>query len=311
METIIIDSSTHGMPPCVATIGFFDGVHTGHICLIRQVQAAASIYGLASAVVVLGSHPRQVLQDGYVPQLLSTPDEKQKRIASIGIDLMAVLPFDRTTASMTSREFMERILKERLNVERLLLGYDNRFGSDRTATFDDYIETGRAIGMDVKRALAFVAEGTHVSSSAIRRRLSGGDVEGAARFLGYAYTVEGQVVEGFREGRRMGFPTANIDPLTVAQMLPAAGVYAARTSIEGVEGRYGAMVNIGTRPTFGGHTTTIETNIFGFDGDIYGRRMSIAFIGRMRGEQRFDTPEELALQLRKDRAMAEQILRKE
>ncbi len=287
--------------PSVATIGFFDGVHRGHRFLLDHVIAEARADGLASMAVTFDRHPRQVLHSDYVPQALSSPDEKLQLLAATGIDYAAVLHFDRDMAACGARDFMRDILRDGLGVRRLVIGYDHRFGHNRAEGFDDYVRYGSALGMTVEQAPALDASGEQVSSSLVRRLLLAGEVERAASCLGRPYSVSGVVVGGYREGRRMGFPTANLDIAHLGQMLPAVGVYATQVCIAGEEKPLHGMTNIGRRPTFGTHGVTVETYILDYAGDLYGLQMTLTFMSRLRGERPFGSPEALAAQLSEDR----------
>ena len=297
--------------PSVATIGFFDGVHRGHRFLLDHVIAEAKADGLASMAVTFDRHPRQVLHSDYVPQALSTPEEKLRLLAAAGIDYAAVLHFDRDMAACDARSFMRDILRDGLGVRRLVIGYDHRFGHNRAEGFDDYVRYGRELGLSVEQAPALDADGEQVSSSLVRRLLLAGDVERAASCLGRPYTVTGRVTGGYREGRRMGFPTANLDLTRLGQMLPGAGVYATQVRIEGEERPLQGMTNIGRRPTFGTHGVTVETHILDYAGDLYGRQISLAFVARLRGERTFASPEALAAQLADDREVVRKVLGEE
>lgn len=292
------------MAPCVATIGFFDGVHRGHRHLIRQVIGEARKAGMQATIITFDRHPRQTVDTGYIPRMLSTTDDKLLLLSKTDIDNTVILPFDKAMASMTALSFMRDVLKARLNVRKLVIGYDNRFGCNRAEGFEQYVEYGRMLDMEVIRGNELTIEGQNVSSSAIRRLLEAGKVETAADFLGYPYTIEGIVVDGYRNGRAMGFPTANINPDSIGRMLPACGVYSASVRIGQTVTSHPAMVNIGSRPTFEGQDVTIETHIFDFDDDIYGKTLSVAFKHRLRDERRFDTPQQLAEQLAKDKKQA-------
>ncbi len=301
MKTLFVNEDTRNDVPCVATIGFFDGVHRGHRFLTDTVTAEARRTGMASMAITFDRHPRTVTGNGYKPQMLNTPYEKQELLVETGIDICAVLPFTKETAALSAREFMKKILHDRLNVKTLITGYDNRFGHNRAEGFDDYVRYGAETSMEVRRAEAFVMNGVNVSSSVVRAFLSEGEVEMAARCLGYRYKIAGHVVNGMHQGRRMGFPTANIDVAGEGKMIPANGVYAVTVSIEGVVGIFAGMMNIGTRPTFGGGDVSLEVNIFGFSGDIYGRKVEVEFVKRIRGERRFASAEKLQEQLEDDR----------
>ena len=385
-----------GLPAgVVATIGFFDGVHRGHRYLINKVMETAHAHAQQSMVITFDRHPREVLQSDYQPQMLTTLNTKLRLLHETGVDRVEVLHFTRQLAALSARQFMAQVLKERLGVTTLVIGYDHRFGHNRAEGFDDYVRYGKELGIEVVQsseltvhidrycppasvsseapfasssknskapsseeskapssevpnassevassvkesssdASSFAEKwGKHVSSSAIRCLLKEGDVSRANLFLDRPYTITGCVTHGFAEGRRMGFPTANLDTTGYPLLLPANGVYGVWVKIgcadavmgkcevpnldgwpsempiptmDDHDGWLPAMLNIGTRPTFDGSTTTIEANIFDFNDDIYGQPMTIAFCFRLRNEQRFDSVEALEEQLHKDRKEVE------
>lgn len=309
MRTIFTDTDCSGIRPSVAAIGFFDGVHRGHRHLIKNViDSASRDGGMQSTVITFDRHPRQVLSTEYRPRLLTTNDEKLRLLSETGVDNCAVLHFDRGMADMSAHDFMKDVLLGRLNVRRLIIGYDNRFGHDRTEGFDAYVRYGRELGIEVLRASAFVLNGVNVSSSVIRAFLSGGEAGMAAMCLGYPYLLTGKVVGGFQEGRKLGFPTANLEVCDSLKLIPEPGVYAVRVRLEGSSGLMDGMMNIGTRPTFGGSSKTLEVNIFGFSGDIYGQTVEVLFFGRLREERKFSSVGRLAAQLMQDRENAARLL---
>lgn len=289
-----------GLQPCVATIGFFDGVHRGHQFLIRHLVETARREGLESTIITFDEHPRKVLQSDYQPEMLCTLDSKLLLLSKTEVDNVVVLHFDQVLAALSAREFMQRVLHDRIQVKKLFVGYDHRFGHNREETFEDYVEYGKELGIEVVQNQAFVLNGIHVSSSVIRSFLREGEVELANQCLGFPYTIVGKVVNGYHEGRRLGFPTANLDISHFGQMIPAPGVYAVMARLEKTVEMKRGMMNIGVRPTFNGKRITLETHIFHFDGDIYGQLLLVSFVKRIRGEQKFDSPEELAEQLRED-----------
>ena len=367
-----------GLPAgVVATIGFFDGVHRGHRYLINKVMERAHAHAQQSMVITFDRHPREVLQSDYQPQMLTTLNTKLRLLHETGVDRVEVLHFTRQLAALSARQFMAQVLKERLGVTTLVIGYDHRFGHNRAEGFDDYVRYGKELGIEVvqsfeltihvdscspvsasseasnassevsnvssevassveessSKACSFAGKfGMHVSSSAIRRLLKEGDVSRASLFLDRPHTITGCVTHGFAEGRKMGFPTANLDTTGYPLLIPANGVYGVWVKIgcadavmgkcevpnldgwpsempipimDDHDGWLPAMLNIGTRPTFDGSTTTIEANIFDFNDDIYGQPMTIAFGLRVRNEQRFDSVEALEEQLHKDRKEVE------
>lgn len=301
MKTIYVDGQMPEGTPSVATIGFFDGVHDGHCYLIKQVKDKAASLGLSSMVVTFAEHPRKVLQSEYQPQMLSTLEEKLELLSSTGIDRCAVLRFDKSMASMSAKDFMQQILCHQLNVKCLVIGYDHRFGHNRAEGFDEYVEYGKQLGMDVVKSRALTVEGENVSSSLIRHFLQQGDVVKAGQNLGYTYTITGRVVSGFHIGRKLGFPTANIDPLGVEKMIPAAGVYAVTVKVQGATKVHYGMMNIGMRPTFQGDRLSLEVHILDMEEDLYGKNLSIGFVRRIRAERKFGSQEELVAQLHKDK----------
>ncbi|MBO4659177.1 MAG: riboflavin biosynthesis protein RibF [Prevotella sp.] len=311
MRKIILQNGERAERPCVATLGFFDGVHLGHQHLIRQVTEAARRDGLDATVITFDTHPRQALQEGFQPRLLTTFDERIIHLATTGADNCAVLHFDKALASLTAREFMEQVLRDQLGVRRLILGYDNRFGRDRSEGFDDYVRHGAALGIEVLQSDALVIDGLPVSSSAVRKALAEGDVRKASRLLGYRYIIVGTVVEGFQQGRRLGFPTANLDLPDDGKIVPAPGVYAVGARVEHSMEMKHAVMNIGHRPTFDGHTTTLETHIINYDANLYGERLVVTFAHRLRDERLFASPSELALQMKEDVRVAQELFEKD
>lgn len=294
----------------VATIGFFDGVHRGHKYLIGNVIDTARREGKQSMVITFDSHPRLVLHKEYRPRLLTTADEKRRRLEATGIDRCVMLHFDERMASLSAYDFMRDVLRDSLNVSTLITGYDNRFGHNRAEGFDDYVRYGRELGIEVVKADAFRLNGVQVSSSVIRSFLSAGEADMAAMCLGYHYTLAGTVAQGYHEGRKLGFPTANIKPADSLKLIPEGGVYAVRVRLDGSTIQLDGMMNIGTRPTFNGTETSLEVNIFDFDGDIYGHDIEVAFYDRLREERRFTSVNKLAEQLQHDKEEAMEILGK-
>ena len=285
----------------IATIGFFDGVHLGHCHLINMLKKVARERSVQSCVITFDRHPRQVVQPEWCPDMLTTPDEKTQLLKATGIDKCEVLHFDREMASQSARDFMLHTLKERLGVSILVTGYDNRFGHNRSEGFEDYVRYGKEIGIEVIKGEELTVGSHNVSSSSIRRMLKEGNIEDATRCLGHEYQLTGTVVAGEHIGRTIGFPTANIRPNDSSKLIPANGVYAVDVWSESEDfSSRRAMLNIGTRPTFDGKATTIEVHIPHFEGNLYGKTLTIAFISKIREEICFDSPEALVEQLNKD-----------
>lgn len=311
MRIIRSAADMEAMKPSVATIGFFDGVHRGHRYLVKHVMEVAHEQGMESTVITFDRHPREVLHNGFQPRMLSTFDEKIVLLSKTGVDNCVVLPFDEQMAALSAHDFMAKVLCDRLKVKTLIIGYDNRFGHNRNEGFDSYARYGREMGMDVLQGQAFVLNGVNVSSSVIRSFLQEGEVEMAERCLGYPYTIIGKVVEGEHVGTDIGFPTANLQVLDSNKLIPVAGVYAVKVRLEHSMEMKHAMMNIGNRPTFDGKKTTLEVNIFRFEGELYGEKLGVAFIHRLRAEQKFKSPAELVVQLKKDLKMVEKQFEKD
>ena len=302
MKTIIFREDVRLDSGCVATIGCFDGVHLGHRLLIDMVMQKAKEKGLLSAVITFDRQPREVFDPDFRPQLLSTQREKTEVIASLGVDLLVVLPFTKELANLSAQAFMQQILHDRLNVSVLIVGYDHRFGHNRTESFDDYVRYGKALGIEVLRGdvAYFPREEKAVSSSVIRQLLTEGMVEMMQEILARPYSLTGKVVQGEHIGHELGFPTANLEVDDPNKMIPAAGVYAV-WAVNGSE-RQAAMMNIGMRPTFHGKQQTLEVHILNNKvGDMYGQTLTVEFVARLRSERRFNTREALTEQLRQDR----------
>ena len=290
-----------------ATIGFFDGVHLGHRFLIEQVKQEAAKQQQASAVITFRQHPRQVLHSDYQPKLLTGYEEKIALLAETGIDYCIVLDFSLEISRLTAQEFIEQVLRDQLYVSTLLIGYDHRFGHNRSEGFEDYVRYGAAVGMTILQALQYDNGHTHVSSSEIRRLLQLGDVATASTLLTYPYHLKGSVVKGFQIGRKIGFPTANLHIDEPYKIIPAIGIYAAWAVID--RAIYKAMVYIGNRPTVHDNTqTSIEANIIDFDRDLYNKEHTILFVDFVRGNAKFDGLEALKRQISLDKVAISSIL---
>ena len=287
-----------------ATIGFFDGVHLGHVHLLEELKNIATKRGLKSMAITFPEHPRQILQSDYRPRLLSTPEDKMHLLERTGIDYCFPLHFTTAIAALDARTFMTDFLQKKLGVCTLLVGHDHHFGHDTNLTVDDYRRIGDEIGMEVIPADAYLYEGAPISSSRIRRELVAGNVKVANDMLGYRYTICGTVIHGMQNGRKMGFPTANLGPYCEFMQIPADGVYSSIATVDGET--WPAMLNIGFRPTFEGKARTIEAHLLGFDRDIYFHELTLEFVEFLRPERRFGSPEELAAQLEADRNQVRQ-----
>ncbi len=284
----------------VVATGFFDGVHVGHRLVIQQLVEAAAVRGDESMVITFWPHPRNVLQkEARSLRLLTTLAQKKQILHDLGVNRVEVLQFTKGFSTMTTEDYL-RMLIDEYGVRTILLGYDNRMGSDAKGA-DEVARAAENLGIEVLRADMVPSEcGYAVSSTKIRERLEEGDVKGAASMLGYDYQLHGVVVAGNRLGRTIGFPTANMQLYEPLKLIPANGVYFVR--VETSDRMLYGMCNIGCRPTVGtGNARTIETNIFDFDEDIYGLDIKVTFIARIREEVRFESMDALRSQLEKDR----------
>ena len=291
----------------VVATGFFDGVHVGHRLVIKQLVEAAAARGDESMVITFWPHPRNVLQkEARSLRLLTTLAQKKQILHELGVDRVEVLSFTKDFSAMTTEQYLRHIMEE-YGATSILLGYDNRMGSD-AANPDQVARTAEMLGLEVVRTdMVSSEQGYAVSSTKIREKLEEGDVKRAAEMLGYDYSMHGVVVAGNKLGRTIGFPTANMQLYEPLKLVPGNGVYFVKVKVLDRE-LYG-MCNIGCRPTVGsGNARTIETNIFDFDEDIYGLDIDIKFMARIREEQKFDSMDKLKAQLELDRIECLDIL---
>lgn len=290
----------------VATIGFFDGVHVGHRFLIKELQDWGKELDMPSAVITFPEHPRQVLHSDYRPKLLDTFQEKMERLETTGIDYCIALDFTYELSLYSAADFI-RLLAEEYHVKGLLIGYDHRFGHDRSDGFEQYVEYGGQVGMEVRKASPYDEGNIRVSSSEIRRLLQEGKVEMANALLTYPYQLRGRIVSGYKVGRTIGFPTANIEVDSPYKLLPKVGVYAVWVELLGK--RYKGMLYIGKRPTLqNGDNLTIEVNILGFSGNAYNDEITVSFVYAVREDKAFESVEALREQLERDRQTVDKLL---
>ncbi len=288
----------------VLTLGNFDGLHLGHQKIIRKVAARARELGTKSVVYTFEPHPLKVVAPHKSPPLILDAKDKAGLIGSFGIDCLIFARFTKEFAATHPREFVEKVLHKALSVKEVWVGHDFSFGRGRAGTVGYLKELGKELGFKVFVVPAF-KKGEHiVSSSRIRTLIKEGGVKGASALLGRDYSIKGRVVRGMDIGKAMGFPTANL--AVESELVPANGVYAAYAVIKGR--RLPAVLNIGTAPTFGGRDRGVEVHILDFDGDIYGKRMEVHFVKRLRDEKAFKSKEALVRQITKDTEKARAIL---
>jgi len=291
---------------CAVTIGFFDGVHRGHRFLLRQLEELAEAKGLLAVAVTFDCHPRMVLEEGFTASLLTTQEEKLALLSDAFSGKVVVLPFTRELSALTAKEFMQSVLREKLNATLLLMGYNHHFGHGG-GTPEEYAAWGKETGIEVRWADALAGENQRsaaegkakVSSSRIRNLIGEGNVADANMMLGYSYFLAGKVIEGKQIGRQIGYPTANLK-LPELKLLPACGVYAVWVAMpDGT--RRGGMLCIGHRPTVErGGEISVEVHIFDFTGNLYGEALRLELLGKLREERHFTSLDALQRQLTQD-----------
>jgi riboflavin kinase / FMN adenylyltransferase len=291
----------------IVTLGTFDGVHKGHKSILEKLKNSSKETGCESVVLTFFPHPRMVLQQADGLKLLNTMNEKAHLLELFGINNLIIHPFSKEFSRLTAEEFVKEVLVDRLNTKKIIIGYDHRFGRNRTADINHLIQFGAQYGFEVEQISALEVEEVSVSSTKVRNALNEGLISKANRYLGYPYFITGQVTPGKQLGRTIGFPTANIKLTEDYKLVPAHGVYAASAQINGqtVLG----MMNIGTRPTVDGTSETIEVHFFDFNQDIYGASLRINLHHRLRFEQKFAGVDALRAQLELDREASKQYFK--
>jgi riboflavin kinase/FMN adenylyltransferase len=303
-----------GLPPdtpgTVLTVGTFDGIHRGHLDILRTVAGRADASGMRSVLVTFDPHPLEVVNPPAAPPLLTVGVEKSEIVAESGVAFLAVLPFDRQLAAYSAEQFVDEVLRQRFLMKELVIGYDHGFGRGREGNVDTLRALGRERGFLVHVIPPVsVSDGGSprpASSTLIRRAVAGGDLETAARELGRRYSVTGTVRPGDSRGRLLGFPTINLGSPHPRKLLPPEGVYA--VLVHTPRGPFGGMMNLGTRPTFGDTTVTLEAHLFDADVELYGATVKMEFVARLRDVRRFPSPEALVAQLRADESHARRAL---
>ena len=292
--------------PTVLTIGTFDGVHLGHQKIVERVVTTARQEGLLATVFTFFPHPRMVVQHDKGLKLIHTLEEKKQLLQQLGVDLLVVQPFNEAFAQLTAEEFVSTILVEHLNVKKVIIGYDHRFGRNRTANIDDMRLFGEKYGFAVEEISVQEVDEVSVSSTKIREALNKGDVTTAEHYLGTPYSLTGRVVHGLKLGRTLGYPTANIQVTEDYKLIPKDGVYAVYSYIDGRK-VYG-MMSIGKNPTIEGKGASIEVYFFDFNGDLYDQKLTIEFVQYLREEQKFATIDLLKKQLQDDETAARKAI---
>ena len=286
----------------IITLGTYDGVHIGHKKILEKVLQNTNDEQYESLVLTFFPHPRMVLQGDSDIKLLNTINEKIDLLQEIGIENLVIHPFDETFSRLTAEEFVKTILVDRLNIQKIIIGYDHRFGRNRTANIDDLINYGEQYGFEVEQISVQEINEISVSSTKIRQALLEGNMALANDYLGYDYFITGTVIQGKQLGRTINFPTANLAIQENYKLIPQNGVYIVKSSIDN-KLVYG-MMNIGFNPTVNGQNRSIEVHYFDFDADLYSKEIRVSILHRIRSEQKFPTFDLLKAQLEQDKQVA-------
>lgn len=296
-----LSQTAHARP--VLALGNFDGVHLGHQAIFHHVRLRVQAIHGTGMVFTFEPHPSRVLRPEHAPPLLTTFEQKMQLIAAEGIEIGLRVPFTDVFAKQQPHEFIQEVLCRTIGARELVVGYDFRFGYQRTGTVAHLQEAAATFGYRVTVVPAISVAGWTVSSSNIRKLVRQGDVEDASRLLGRYYAVEGPVVEGFRRGRTIGFPTANVQPIN--EIVPQTGVYAVR--VRWREAHLNGVANVGYNPTFGNDALSVEAHLFDFQADLYGETICVEFVRKIRDERKFDSVDALVAQIAQDAEQARAI----
>jgi len=291
----------------VVTTGTFDGVHIGHQCILNRLNELAKKVEGQSVLLTFFPHPRMVIHPDAEIQLINTIEEKTALLEAAGIEHLIVHPFTKSFSRLSSVEFVRDLLVNKIGTEHLVIGYDHHFGRNREGSFEHLMEFGPLYGFQVEEIPAQDIDEVNVSSTKIRKALLKGDVQAANEFLGHAFTISGKVVKGKQIGRKLGFPTANLELNDRYKLVPANGIYAVKVLFDG--NTFNGMLNIGLRPTIdSSNAVSIEVNVFDFNHDIYGSHLQLQLIERIRDEQKFDSLDALKSAMASDKKKSLEIL---
>ena len=290
-----------------SSIGTFDGVHAGHQKIIKRLVDSAQANNLESVILTFFPHPRMVLQKESGIKLINSIEERTNILKQTGVDHLVIHPFTMQFSRITAREFVKEILVEKLKAKKVIIGYDHRFGRNRTANINDLKKFGQEFDFEVEEITRQDIEEVAVSSTKIRTALEEGRVEKANNYLQHPFSLEGEVVKGRGLGKEFNYPTANIEIAEDYKLIPKNGVYVVRSRIEGEN--YFGMMSIGTNPTVGGTSRTIESFFFKLDKNLYGKRLKIDLLVRIRDEKKFNSIEELKLAMRQDESFSKQFIK--
>ena len=308
MEVIHNISNYRPQKPAILTIGTFDGVHFGHQKILQNLVVEAKKENLCAIVLTFFPHPRMVLQKETQIKMINTLEEKTKLLEQLGVEVLIVQPFTMEFSRMTAIEYTRDILVNGIRISKLIIGYDHRFGRNREATVEDLKQFGMDYNFTVEEILAQDIESIAVSSTKVRNAIDSGEIKKANQYLGRPFSLNGAIVEGDKIGREMGYPTANLEIEEEYKLKPQNGVYLVQTSL--VDKKYFGMMNVGKRPTVYGKKTRIETYFFDFKGDLYGKKLRIELLEKIRDEQKFDSLDALRNQLNSDQKSCQKLIPK-
>ena len=283
----------------IVTLGTFDGVHIGHNAILDKICKVAKHENLESIILTFFPHPRKIVSNNYDIKLLNTIEEKSVLLEKIGIQNFIIHPFDKTFSELSPREFVTQVLVEKLNIQKIIIGHDHKFGKDRAADFNDLINFGKGFGFEVEEISAQQINEVSVSSTKIRNSLLEGNISLANEYLGYPYVLTGNVVKGNQLGRTIGFPTANIEIPEEYKLIPKNGVYIVTANV--LDQNVFGMMNIGVKPTLGENKLSIEVHLLDFDKDIYNQKIQVNLLERLRDEQKFESFKALKSQIELDK----------
>ena len=281
------------------TVGTFDGVHLGHQKIITQLVKKAKQKNCGTLLLTFDPHPRKVVQPSNAPLLLQTIEERSEILSKLGLEIIFIQPFTKAFSKLNSEEYVKDILVNQLNVEHLLVGYNHRFGKNRTANIFDLKKLGKKYKFSVSEIQAHIVNKITVSSTKIRHAISNGNIKYANSLLGHTYKLKGIVMKGRQNGKKIGFPTANVKIKEREKILPKNGVYAVKVNYNEIT--HLAMMNIGTNPTFNGNYISNEVHLINWDGNLYKKEIEIFFIERIRDEKKFNSIQDLSIQLQNDK----------
>lgn len=290
----------------VITIGTFDGVHKGHQAIIRSIVKRAGECNGESIIVTFHPHPRNIIQPGNRLYQLNALDEKLELLENLGVDHVVVVPFSREFSEMEADAYVNDFLIDKFNPAQIVIGYDHRFGKDRSGDIDLLEELAAKRGVEVHQISRQELEDIAVSSTRIRKAVIAGEVESAARLLGYPYRLSGHIIKGDTIGRTLGYPTANLGGIDHNKLLPGLGIYAVRAYLLGKE--YNGMMSIGMRPTFSGKDKRLEVHLFDFNEDIYGEQLTVELLHFLRSEKKFNDKDELIAAMQEDERTSRSLL---